>query len=139
MFGFSKILSLLTLFFLCAPAMSQQSYIFDDELDVALSSPDWQVLKNLRNEGDLRKRKRPVDHFVYPRGLWGAKQAEFISAIKKHEGVAEVEKLQKKGIRVEYNSDTRAQSIARMIDFLSKTAPQYGYIYDGWGTHIIKK
>jgi len=139
MITFSKIFSLLIFLSLSTPAMSQQSYIFNDELDVVLFSADWGVLKNLRNEGDLRNKKRPVDHFLYPNRIWGAKQDKFISVIKKNKGVTEVEKLEKKGIRVVYNSNTKAQSVARMINFLSNAAPKYGYTYDGWETYIVRK
>lgn len=139
MINFSRILSLFVFLFLSTPAMSQQSYIFNDELDVALIPADWSILKTLRNAGDLRNKKRPVDHFLFPKKVRKANMDEFITRIKKHKGVTKIIILNRKGLHVIYQSNTKAQSIARMIDFLSNEAPKYGYLYDGWGTESIKK
>jgi|GEM_PF-5892971 len=133
------VLTLLSFTFYTNAAAAQDSYIHKDELDVALFSADWAVLKNLRSEGDLRHKKRPVDHFLYPKRVRRAQLDEFIAVIKKHKGVTNIKILPKKGIHVIYNSDTRAQSIARMIVFLNTQAPSFGYNYDGWATYVIRK
>ena len=114
-----------------------QSYIQPDELDVALPSMDWQVLKNLRNAGDSRKAKREIDHFFTRGAPGGADQAALIEALRQIDGMRKLVKGRGRSVQAVVFADTTAQSIARQINAFEALARKHGYLYDGWGTSFV--